>query len=73
MWTDEKNALDHLEDLKRVRARIEKEELQGQEAGQISTTPQMQEYRLKVIDSLIKQSEFESKGKKEKDKEDFYR
>jgi len=54
MWTDEKNALEHLIDLKRVKARIETEAQQEEKAGQIHTTAEQKEYRLKVLDKFGK-------------------
>jgi hypothetical protein len=59
MWNDEKNAAEHYEDLKKVKARIESEPLQIELPGQISTSKDMRDYRLKTIDALIKASESE--------------
>ena len=73
MWTDEKNALERLIDLKRVKARIETEAQQEEKAGQIHTTAEQKEYRLKVLDKLIAQSELEKKKKKTEKQGEVYR
>jgi hypothetical protein len=59
MWNDEKLAADHHADLLKVRARVASEKLQSGLPGQIGTTEQMKEYRLKVIDNMIEQAESE--------------
>lgn len=59
MWNDEKLAADHHADLLKVRARVSSEKLQSGLPGQIGTTEEMKQYRLKVLDSLIEQAESE--------------
>lgn len=59
MWNDEKLAADHHADLLKVRARVSSEKLQSGLPGQIGTTEEMKDYRLKVLDSLIAQAESE--------------
>jgi len=59
MWTDKHTAAAHHEDLLKVRARVASEKFQEENAGQIGTSKQMHEYRLKVLDDMIKQSESE--------------
>jgi hypothetical protein len=59
MWNDGQNAADHHADLIRVRARIVNENLQGNTPGQITSSKEAREYRLKVIDTMISQSSTE--------------
>ena len=59
MWTDEANAAAHHADLLKVRARVASEKIQDGTPGQIGTSQQMHEYRLKTIDEMIKQAESE--------------
>ena len=53
MWNDKQNAEDHHADLLKVRARVASEKLQDQAPGQIGSAQDMQDYRLKTIDTLI--------------------
>lgn len=60
MWTDKKNAADHLADLRKVRETVEAERLQYNTPGQISSAQEAKKYRLGVIDKLIQASEAEA-------------
>jgi hypothetical protein len=73
MWNDEQNAADHHADLLRVRARVASEKLQDTAPGQIGTTQQMKEYRLKTLDAMISQAETEMSAKSVASKAEFYR
>jgi|TARA_R110000824_G_scaffold197463_2_gene381003 hypothetical protein len=73
MWNDEQNAADHHADLLRVRARVASEKLQEGAPGQIGTTQQMKEYRLKTLDAMISQAETEMSAKSVASKAEFYR
>jgi hypothetical protein len=59
MWTDKHTAAAHHEDLLKVRTRVASEKFQDETPGQIGTSKQMHEYRLKVLDDMIKQAESE--------------
>jgi hypothetical protein len=66
MWTDKKNAKDHLDDLINVRKSIENEPLQDQILGQMTSPQEIKEYRLKVVDRMIEASEAECQSTPQK-------